>query len=279
MKFGISMPNHGDYGDIQRLVEFATLAESTGWDGFFLWDHISRGVADQVDPWITMSAIAARTERMRLGLLVTPLSRRRPWKVAREIVTLDLLSNGRMVLGAGLGDFKGKEFEAFGEVSDPRIRGEMLDESLGIISGLQSGEGYRFNGKHYKVKNTIFNPPPVQKPRVPVWVAGKWPNKKPFHRAAQWDGVVPIPRSRNIKKYLTLEEMAEIKAYIQRHRETDAPFDLVMSGVLPRKSPAEDNAILSAYEEIGANWWIEFVYASTGSVEANQDRVGAGPPQ
>ena len=149
MQFGISMPNHDDYGDIMRIVEFATLAESAEWDGFFLWDHISRGIADQIDPWITMGAIAAQTERIRLGLMVTPLSRRRPLKVAREIVTLDQLSNGRMVLGVGLGDFKGKEFESFGEVSDPLTRGDMLDESLEIINGLQSGETYRFNGKHY----------------------------------------------------------------------------------------------------------------------------------
>jgi alkanesulfonate monooxygenase SsuD/methylene tetrahydromethanopterin reductase-like flavin-dependent oxidoreductase (luciferase family) len=132
-----------------------------------------------------MSAIASQTSKMRLGILVTPLSRRRPWKVAREIVTLDHLSHGRMVLGVGLGDFREKEFENFGEVSDQIERGEMLDEGLDIINGLQSGEVFRYTGKHYRIGRTVFTPKPVQLPRVPVWVAGKWPNKKPFRRAAQ----------------------------------------------------------------------------------------------
>jgi alkanesulfonate monooxygenase SsuD/methylene tetrahydromethanopterin reductase-like flavin-dependent oxidoreductase (luciferase family) len=117
VKYGLSLPNHGDYGDIHRLVELAQIAEDSGWDGFFLWDHIARGIAPQVDSWIAMAAIACSTTRMRLGLLVTPLARRRPWKVAREIISLDHLSNGRMILGVGLGDFQGKEFEKSARIS------------------------------------------------------------------------------------------------------------------------------------------------------------------
>ena len=171
MKFGLSLPNHGDYGEIDRIIELALLAEEAGWDGFFLWDHIARGKAPQIDPWIAMSAIASRTEHLRLGILITPLARRRPWKVAREIVTLDHLSKGRMVLGVGLGDFIGKEFQNFGEVVDPRTRGEMLDEGLEIINGLQSGEEFTFNGAYYKIEKTVFNPKPIQKPRLPIWLA------------------------------------------------------------------------------------------------------------
>jgi alkanesulfonate monooxygenase SsuD/methylene tetrahydromethanopterin reductase-like flavin-dependent oxidoreductase (luciferase family) len=135
MKFGLSLPNHGDYGDIHRILDLAILAEEAGWDGFFLWDHIARGIAPQIDPWIAMAAIACNTSKMRLGTLITPLARRRPWKVAREIVTLDHQSNGRMILGVGLGDFRGKEFENFEEIADPKTRGEMLDEGLEIIVG------------------------------------------------------------------------------------------------------------------------------------------------
>ena len=279
MRYGLSLPNHGDYGDIHRIVELAVLAEESGWDGFFLWDHISRGVAQQIDPWIAMSSIASQTNKMRLGLLITPIARRRPWKVAREIVTLDHLSNGRMVLGVGLGDFQGKEFKNFGEVVDQRERGEMLDEGLEIITGLQSGEFFRYTGKHYRIGKTIFNPKPVQQPRIPVWVAGKWPNKKPFRRAARWDGVVPIHRSRNIKQHLTLEEVQEIKRFIEQYRTDDAPFDYCISGVLRAKVLSEDRAIVAPYEEAGVTWWIEFVYSSTGSVKRNTERIRFGPPR
>jgi alkanesulfonate monooxygenase SsuD/methylene tetrahydromethanopterin reductase-like flavin-dependent oxidoreductase (luciferase family) len=279
VKFGLSLPNHGEYGAVHKIVELAVLAEETGWDGFFLWDHIARGVAPQVDPWIAMSAIASHTERMRLGLLVTPITRRRPWKVAREIVTLDHLSNGRMVLGVGLGDFRGKEFKDFGEVDDPTTRGEMLDEGLDIIAALQGGEEFGYSGKHYGIKSTVFNPKPVQQPRVPVWVAGKWPNKKPFHRAAQWDGVVPIHRSRNIKEALTVNEVFEMIELIQQHRTTDAPFDYCVSGALPGESPGDDRAIAQSYAEAGATWWIEFVYSATGSLSKNTERIRQGPPR
>lgn len=278
MKYGLSLPNHGDYGDIHLIVELALLAEEVGWDGFFLWDHIARGEGDQFDPWIAMSAIALQTREMRLGMLVTPIARRRPWKVAREIVTLDHLSNGRMVLGVGLGDFQGKEFENFGEVAEPHQRGEMLDEGLEIISGLQSGKVFRYSGEHYKIGRTVFNPKPVQQPRVPIWVAGKWPNKKPFRRAARWDGVVPIHRSRNIKQQLSINEVQEIMRYIQKYRTIDTPFDFCVSGVLPANKPDEDRAILAPYEEAGVTWWIEFVYSSTGSVKENKERIRSGPP-
>jgi len=279
MKFGLSLPNHGDYGDIHRIVELAVLAEQVGWDGFFLWDHIARGDAPQIDSWIAMAAIASQTTKMRLGMLVTPLSRRRPWKVAREIVTLDHLSKGRMILGVGLGDFKEMEFENFGEVSDQRLRGEMLDEGLEIISGLQSGEEFCYAGRHYHVGGTVFTPRPVQQPRVPVWVAGQWPNRKPIRRAARWDGVVPIPRSRDIQEYLSVDEMREIMDYVRRYRASDAPFDFCVSGVLPAKKPAEDRAIVESYAAAGVTWWLEFVYSDTGSVMENTERIRCGPPR
>lgn len=279
MRFGLSLPNHGGYGDIHRIIELALLAEGSGWDGFFLWDHIARGVAPQIDPWIAMSAIAAQTHTMRLGMLVTPLARRRPWKVAREIVSLDHLSNGRMVLGVGLGDFQGKEFENFAEVADPSMRGEMLDEGLEIINGLQSGEEFKYSGKHFKIGRTVFNPPPVQQPRVPVWVAGKWPNKLPFQRAARWDGVVPLHRSRSIKQPLTIHEVHEIMQYIHSYRKINTPFDFCISGVLPSKRFTEDKEIIKPFARVGVTWWIEFVYSATGSVKKNRNRIRFGPPR
>lgn len=278
MKFGLSLPNHGDYGHIDNIIELAVLAEDAGWDGFFLWDHIARGVAPQIDSWIAMGAIGAQTKTMRLGMMITPIARRRPWKVVREIVTLDHLTKGRMILGVGLGDFPVKEWENFGEETDQRKRGEMLDEGLEIIAGLQSGEYYSFSGEYYQVRHTIFNPKPVQQPRVPVWVAGMWPNKKPFRRAAKWDGVVPLPRSRDIEDYLTVEELKEIRSYIEQRRNTQEAFDYCVSGVLPAKNLNEDRAIVAPYTEAGATWWLEFVYSATGSYKQNKERIKFGPP-
>jgi len=152
MKFGLMLPNKGrPYGEANLLVELAVSAEQAGWEGFFLWDHIGGGGdSPTVDPWICLGAIASQTLSMRLGTMVTPLSRRRPWKVAREIVTLDHLSKGRAVLGVGLGDMINKYFKAFGEVSKPRVRAEMLDESLDIIAGLQSGQPFNYSGLYYR---------------------------------------------------------------------------------------------------------------------------------
>jgi hypothetical protein len=279
MKFGLSLPNKGDYGNIHKLVELAVSAEEASWDGFFIWDHYASGVGDHVDPWIAMAAIAAHTETIRLGIHVTPLSRRRPWKVAREIVSLDHLSNGRMVLGAGLGDFTGKEFKNFGEVSDRPTRGAMLDEALEIISGLQSGESFSFKGTHYQLKNTVFRPAPVQQPRVPIWLAGLWPNKKPFRRAARWDGIVPLPRGRKKQDYFTPDEVREILDYIWKHRTSLDPFNFCLNGILPAKSHTADKAIVAPYQSVGVTWWIDFVYSGTGSFKKNHQRIKFGPPQ
>jgi alkanesulfonate monooxygenase SsuD/methylene tetrahydromethanopterin reductase-like flavin-dependent oxidoreductase (luciferase family) len=225
-----------------------------------------------------MAAIASHTQRMRLGLHVTPLSRRRPWKVAREIVSLDHLSGGRMVMGVGLGDFKGKEFDDFGEVSDPLIRAEMLDEGLEIVSGLQSSEVYRFKGQHYEIRRTVFNPKPVQQSRVPIWVGGKWPNKRPFRRAARWDGAAPVHRTKDKKELIAPSEVRELSEYIKKHRDSDVPFDIALSGILPGKTPFKDREILTDLEKAGGTWWLEFVYNSTGSYKANLARIRRGPP-
>jgi alkanesulfonate monooxygenase SsuD/methylene tetrahydromethanopterin reductase-like flavin-dependent oxidoreductase (luciferase family) len=191
MRFAVSMPNFGAYGDVALLVELARDAEATGWDALFLWDHIAFPVAaDFVDPWLALTAIALRTERLRFGPMVTPLPRRRPWKVARETVTLDCLSGGRLIFGVGSGIHR-EEFDRLGEEPDLKTRAAMLDEGLAVLTGLWSGEPFTFQGEHYAVDGAHFRPPPVQRPRPPIWVAGTWPRRKPLQRAARWDGYVP----------------------------------------------------------------------------------------
>ncbi len=209
------------------LVDLAVQAEAGGWDGVFLWDHIVHRppVRAVSDPWVSLSAIAAHTERLRLGPMVTPLSRRRVQKVARETVTLDRLSGGRLILGVGLGSSNTRELEPFGEVTDPRERARLLDEGLARLTALWDGE---------------FEPPPVQRPRIPVWVAARWPNRRPVRRALAWDGIFPI-------ELPGPEAVAELAGEIAAQRPADAgPFDLVIE-IEPGDDPCP-------WHEAGATW-------------------------
>ena len=279
MKFGVSVPNKGIYSDINLVVELAQIAEGADWDGFYLWDHVAGPAKTPfVDPWICMAAIAARTRKMRLGIMVTPLSRRRPWKVAREIVALDHLSTGRMVLGVGLGYFKNKEFKEFGEESDPIIRGDMLDEGLEIIAGLQSGEEFSYQGNHYQITGTVFRPKPVQHPRIPVWVGGMWPNKRPFRRAARWNGVIPMGKGSGYAS-LSPAELRAIKEFIIKNRVSEEPFDYCLGGQTKGESLSEDKSIIAPYQLEGLTWWIESIPPTKMSLKQVQKRIRTGPPR
>ncbi len=277
MQFGLMLPNKGHlYGDANLLVELALSAEKAGWEGFFLWDHIGGGGdSPTIDPWLCLGAIAGQTQNMRLGTMVTPLARRRPWKVAREIVTLDHISHGRAVLGVGLGDMVNKDFKAFGEVCSQRVRAEMLDESLEIIAGLQSGNPFNYNGNHYQVSKALFKPAAVQSPRVPVWVAAHWPFERPMQRAARWDGV--LPRQWNAGP-ITPVVLREIVAYIAKRRTANTPFDIIKYGLTEGKNLAQDRVLVQEFSAAGATWWIEEVFAGRGTLKQIQKRIAAGPP-
>ncbi len=251
-------------------------AEQAGWEGFFLWDHIGGGgISPTLDPWICLGAIASQTQTMCLGTMVTPLYRRRPWKVAREIITLDHISRGRAVLGVGLGDMVKKDFKAFGEASIPRLRAEMLDESLEIIAGLQSGHPFEYTGTHYQISEALFKPPAVQSPRVPVWVAAHWPFKRPLQRAARWDGV--LPRQWNAGS-ITPVVIREIVAFIANSRTADTPFDVCKYGLTEGKNLTEDRARVKEFSTAGATWWIEEIFSSRGTLKQIHKRIAAGPP-
>ena len=208
VKRGVFVAPFDELMEPRLLAELARRAERSGWDGFFLWDHLSyrppvRAVAD---PWVALAAIACATERIRLGPLVTPLSRRRVHKLARETVTLDHLSAGRLTLGVGLGSSGSGEIERFGEVADPRERARLLDDGLRMLSEYWNGG---------------LEPPPVQKPRIPIWVAGRWPSRRPVRRAAQWDGMFPI-------ELPDPDALATLAAEVHELRPDDASeFDLV----------------------------------------------------
>src|SRR2546423_9757564 len=178
-KRGIFLAPFDELVDPRRVAELAARAEQAGWDGFFVWDHVAyrRPVSALADPWIVLAAIACATERVAIGPMITPPARRRIHKLARETVTLDHLSGGRVIFGAGLGSDNSGEFSQFGEESDARARATLLDDGLSKLVDYWNGE---------------FEPRPLRQPRIPIWLAARWPNRKPLRRAAQWDGVFPI---------------------------------------------------------------------------------------
>ena len=232
MKYAINIINFGDCGDAATLAELARTAEDVGWDGFFVWDHIAWDgrIMPMVDPWVALTAIATSTNRIRIGAMVTPLPRRRPWKFARETVSLDYLSSGRMIVGVGIGDALA-EFKNLGEEADLKTRGAMLDEGLQVVNGLWSGKPFSFVGEHYTVKDAQFLPATLQQPRIPIWVGGKWPNRAPFRRAAQWDGVFPIFSGTDPVSYPT--QIREMMRFLLDHRESDDSFDVTVQGSTP----------------------------------------------
>ena len=278
MRYAFDLPNFGPYANPLLLAELARDAEDAGWDAFFIWDHIQVGWPEPVaDPWIVLAAMATATRRILLGPMVTPLFRRHPWKLARETVTLDHLSGGRLVLGVGLGIDIFGEISAFDGPLDDKVRATMLDEGLGVLLGLWSGEKFSFNGKHHTVRDTQFLPTPVQKPRIPIWVAGSWPHKPPFRRAARFDGVAPIVG--DIEKSLTPADIGAIVAYIKSQRTSDAPFDVVQFGETAGESAEQDRAIVAPYAQAGATWWLESPLPWKTPLEKVRARIRKGPPR
>ncbi len=270
MKYGLYLPNFGAFGDARALAELAEAAERAGWDGFFVWDHIARpGGPPVVDPWIALSAIAVATERVRIGALVTPLARRRPQKVARETVSLDRLSNGRLVFGAGLGSAGGaqSEWAAFGEEQDLQRRAELLDEGLAVLDGLWSGASFSFAGKHFRVADARFQPRPLQQPRIPVWIAAYWPNRRPLARAARWDGLFCLFRDGRPRD---LEQLAEAVECVKARRDGAEPFEVVYCAD-PATAP-------EPYARAGATWWLARI-DPTDPLERARSLIAAGPPR
>jgi alkanesulfonate monooxygenase SsuD/methylene tetrahydromethanopterin reductase-like flavin-dependent oxidoreductase (luciferase family) len=226
VKRAIDVPPFGELADPRVLAGLAAAAEERGWDGFFVWDHIvyRAPVRAVADPWVALAAVACVTNRLRIGPLITPLSRRRVHKVARETVTLDLLSSGRLTLGVGLGSARNGELEPFGEVADPRERARLLDQGLGDLTRYWAGE---------------FQPVPVQRPRIPVWVAAEWPHRRPVRRALRWEGLFPtgLPGP---------AALAELVSEVRQARPAGDRFDVVVD--VP---PGDD---VEPWARAGATW-------------------------
>lgn len=283
MKFGIYLPNFGPFGDAKVLADLAQDAENSGWDGFFIWDHIAGMGLAMVDAWVALAAIALNTHRIRIGTTVTPLPRRRPWKVARETVSIDRLSEGRLILGVGIGLEKW-EWDDLGEQTDLKERGAMLDEALSVLIGLWSGESFHYEGKYYHIKGTQFLPKPMQLPRIPIWVGGFWPHRAPFRRAACWDGVFPVFKTESEAQELA--QLEEAASYTNAHRISPTAIELICTGFTFRDKPALAREMIRQRAILGMTWWLESItpsrfglrFKDEWPVDAMRERILQGPP-
>jgi len=277
MRYAVNVPNFAPYDDPRAVADLARAAEAAGWDGLFVWDHATFVKADArpiADPWVVLTAVALATERLRIGPIVTPLARRRMSVLARQSTTVDRLSGGRLVQGVGLGWPVEDEFGAWGETTDRRALAAKLDESLEVLTRLWSGEEVTHRGAHLTVEGVRFRPTPLQRPRIPVWVAGEHPKAAPLRRAARWDGYVPIMP--DLADPLTPERTAEMSAALAAARPADAgPVDLVVSG--STASPAEAAELAGAHEDAGATWWQEGFDPWADAPDRFRARVEAGP--
>lgn len=263
-----------------ELIAQAVAAEDAGWDGWFLWDHLTWTDAEAglpvVDPWVVLGAVAAATSRIRIGTMITPLSRRRPAKLARETTTVDRLSGGRLILGVGLGSPPYGDFARFGDEADATLRARILDESLTVLNGLWSGERFTFDGEHHQVGATTFTPTPVQRPRIPVWVGGVLPNAAPLRRAARWDGSVPVAFSADRTLVTpTPEQIGSMRAVTGRD---DEEFDVAVWADVA-DDPSEVAAVVPGYARAGATWYIETARPVGDWFAGLERRIEQGPPR
>jgi alkanesulfonate monooxygenase SsuD/methylene tetrahydromethanopterin reductase-like flavin-dependent oxidoreductase (luciferase family) len=261
VRFVVSIP---PFTDPNVVVGLAVDAEAAGWDGVFLWDHIQWDThvsPDVHDPWTVLAAIAVRTERVRLGTSITPLARRRPWVLAKQIITLDHLSGGRSVLGVGLGEPPDADFGAFGDEPDRVARGAILDDGLAVLDGLMRGDAVSHHGPHFNVEAQL-RPRPVQSPRPRIFVAGVYPHRKPLARALKWDGFFPI-------SYPELMTPEQIKTYLDPVQRPDN-WD-VYATLTPGHSVAD-------FEAAGVTWLVEGVWPLGDWVPEIAERIRSGPP-
>lgn len=258
MRYGFVIPS----GTAPEQLDLAVAAEAAGWDGVFVWESPSG-----VDAWSLLAAMAVRTERVRLGTMLTPLPWRRPWKLASQVATVDHLSDGRAILAVGLGAADAP-IGLTGEELDLRVRAARLDEALELITGLWAGEP-TFRGEHYEMDlsgrgDLATTCVPVQRPRVPIWVVGVWNRPKSMARVLRYDGLVPQGGEGP-------GDHAAMRAWLDEH---DVPegFDLIAEG----ESTGPDD--VTPWRDAGATWWLEAAW-SAGDQAAIRARIDAGPPR
>jgi alkanesulfonate monooxygenase SsuD/methylene tetrahydromethanopterin reductase-like flavin-dependent oxidoreductase (luciferase family) len=262
---------------LRVTTELAREAEASGWDGFFVWDHILIAGAQSVaDPWLALALIADATSRVVIGPLVTPLYRRHLGKLAQETVTLDHLSNGRLILGAGLGSDVLNEISAFGGPLDDVIRAHMLDEGLEILTALWTGKRFSFDGQHYHIHDAQIVPASLQSPRIPVWIAASWRRKGPMRRAARFDGVVAVRG--DMRSSLSPAAIGEMVTDIRGLRASNDSFEVVHFGQIADLQANEARDHVASYAKVGVTWMVETMPFAIGSLDQVRARIRRGPP-
>lgn len=274
MRFGIVLST----GTPDQFADLAVAAEDNGWDAVFSFETVWGQ-----DAWITLAVAATRTTRIRLGTMLTPLPRIRPWDLAGRVVTLDVLSGGRAQLAVGMGALH-PGWTAFERDEGRRVRAEKLDEGLAVYDGLMRGQPFSFNGTHYQVTPTDFlvPPPPVQQPRVPVWVVGAHPSVRSLRRAARWDGLLPTKVGFTEESTFTPADLADVVAAVRPLREEAGlpwdGYDVVAEGVSP--ADAHGVSTVAPWAEAGATWWVESDWSmGPDALERHRRRIEAGPPR
>jgi alkanesulfonate monooxygenase SsuD/methylene tetrahydromethanopterin reductase-like flavin-dependent oxidoreductase (luciferase family) len=282
VKYGLDMASAGTAGDPHTMGELAHIAEQSGWDGIFLEDYIiwqSQPDVPTYDPWITLAAMALRTQRIRLGTMVTPIARRRPWKLAQELVTLDHLSKGRMILGVGLGDTgeavgTDLSFAAFDERLDPKQRAHMLDEGIEIITRVWSGESFSFDGDYYHIRDVHILPKPIQQPRIPIWVGGGYPKRGPVARALRWDGSCLYKQHGH---WLQPDDVRALQERVIAERGTADGYAITVGGAPRWDDEGKQRAYLESVAAEGVTWWHEYIPPAAGDFEVQRQMIERGP--
>lgn len=280
MRFGLYMPNFGKSADPKNFVHAVVEAEKAGWDGVFLWDHLlewDRPVL-AFDSFSLLAAATQITNKIHLGTAVTPLPKIKPWLAAKQLATLDHLSNGRMILGVGLGGKESVDYARFGEPEENRVLGERLDEALDIITGLWSGKAFAYQGKHYRIsKPTRLLPTPIQRPRIPIWCGGILPAHRPFIRAAKWDGVIPLGTlSSGNPGVPTTKDVGTVKNIIDEHRKSQQPFEYAI--IRFTSTPRATRRKLEEIRQTAATWWLESLFTKKDNPHKMIQFVEKGPP-
>ena len=279
MHYGITLPNLGIDGGVRALGDLAAEAEDAGWDGVFVWDSVSSPdwnsafSADPLlraewDPWVVLAVMATTTSRVRLGTMVTPLSRRRPWKVAMETATIDHLSNGRLVLPVSLGWLPDGAFSNVNEVRERSARAERLDEALEILVGLWTGEPFTFAGRHFQV-DELQLAPARQDPRPPVWVVAAWPRRKSVSRAFRWDGILPALLTEDGSAWGAEPQPSDIADVAA---QAPSGLDIVVEGNTSRDATKAKTKV-QPYADAGATWWLEGVWSFLGDRQECLSRI------
>jgi alkanesulfonate monooxygenase SsuD/methylene tetrahydromethanopterin reductase-like flavin-dependent oxidoreductase (luciferase family) len=263
MRHGLYFLPAGELSDPRTLIELGVAAEEHGWDGFFLWDHILRPASDPqdiADVWVALSAVATMTSRILLGPMVTPTARRRPQVVARQAITLDHLSTGRVIAGLGLGVDTGGELTKFGEITDPVLRGDALDEAAQLLASWWSGERANLNGTHYRIDDVALLPRPLQRPRIPMWFAARGGAARPVRRAARYDGIFAIEIDSDGLR-VVIQRVAEARGHLDG-------FDVAV--------PVVRAMDLAAWESEGATWAM-WSFRPGVAASAVRARIRSGP--